>query len=1099
MSRWIRCHLAWVLVLAVSGLVAQVPTGEITGSVSDPTGAVIAGASLVLVNPATNTQRTITTNEAGIFVLTALPPGMYNLRVGATGFATQARNGIELQVAQVARFDIVLQVGDVTEVVEVTGGAPLIDTDNAAVGTVIENRRILELPLNGRNYLQLASLTPGVTTSASPSGVGSTRQGGTRSSFTLSAAGQRIFNNHYTLDGLENTDPNFNSFIFLPSLDALQEFKVESGIFSAEYGHNMAQVNATTKSGTNEYHGTLFEFLRNAKLDAKNYFDRGDDPIPPFKRNQFGVTFGGPIVRDKLFFFANYEGLRERKALTQTATVPSDPFRAGNFSAESTVIYDPDTRTYGANNQVLSAQPFPNNTIPANRIHPISSNYLQKYVPRPNLTAGFAANNFLNTEGQRTDSDQENVRIDYLMSPSHTLMGRFSHSDELQYNPSNTPAMGTNVDSKVYQAMLRHTWLLGANKVNEIKFGVSRLANGQIAPRAYVENAVDELGVPGLDTSNPIYWGVPRFQPGGGISAFGDGPDAPFQAWDTIFHLSDGFSWVTGTHSIKFGADIERTRFNAISGTVPRGRFSWNGLYTTTGAPGVSTTVVNNMADYLLGLMSQSESQVGNPIASFRGLTMAGYIHDTWRVTPKLTLNLGLRYENDRPFKDKNDAIVNIDFRWDNSVFPTFVRAGEGDPYEGDPQFRLPSTIPYVRDGRFGRGALRPDNTDFAPRLGIAYSLNDKTVIRTGLGIYYVHDIGTGYYEIVRNAPFSIRQQENADTNRPNLNWGRPFSQTGTPTFFLAVENHDPTAYVPQWSFGVQRQLSESTSLEVNYLGSSGVYLRRLIIYNNPEPGPGNQNARRPFPIFNGGFQTMNGSAHSSYNSLQARLQQRFSRGFTFLGSFSWGKSIDNGSGVRQQNGDTFAPANVYDLKAERGLSAFDFRRRLTTSLLYELPFAKDNKILGGWQIGSILTLQDGFHVDTGCNSANSVQNNGSTCRPDATGISPDLPRGEQDPRRWFNPAAFVNRLPGGAPFRYGNAGRNVVTGPGVISWDFSVNKNFQFTERQRLEFRAEFFNLPNHPIWANPGTGFGSTVFGVIGSTRADSRQIQFGLKYLF
>jgi hypothetical protein len=318
-----------VAVVLISGnlaLRAQIPTGEITGTVTDPTGAVVSGALITLTHPATNTQRTVRTNTSGIYDLPALPPGTYNLKVEMQGFSAQVRNDIGLQVAQVARIDVSLQLGNATQIVEVTGGAPVIESESTAVGTVIENQRIVELPLNGRNYLQLAALTPAATTSSPPSSVESLRQGGTRSLFTLSVGGQRIFLNHYTLDGIENTDPNWNSYILLPSLDALQEFKVETGIFPAEYGHNMSQINVTTKSGTNEVHGVAFEFLRNSALDAKNYFDVKMQPIPPFKRNQFGVTLGGPVEiprlvhgKDKLFFFFDYEGLRERKALTQGA------------------------------------------------------------------------------------------------------------------------------------------------------------------------------------------------------------------------------------------------------------------------------------------------------------------------------------------------------------------------------------------------------------------------------------------------------------------------------------------------------------------------------------------------------------------------------------------------------------------------------------------------------------------------------------------------------------------------------------------------------------------------------------------------------------
>ncbi|MDQ6699816.1 MAG: carboxypeptidase-like regulatory domain-containing protein, partial [Acidobacteriota bacterium] len=409
-------------------LPAQITTAEITGTVTDTADAVIAGATVTATNPATNTQRTATTSGAGVYSLSALPPGVYSLRVEMPGFSSQVRSNIELQVAQVARFDVTLQVGNVTEVVEVQGGAPLIETDNTSLGTVIENQRILDLPLNGRNYLQLAALTPGATTAAPASFVMGLRQGGTRSLFTLTVSGQRIIFNRYLLDGLENTSPNWQSYIFLPSLDALQEFKVESGITPAEYGKNATQINVTTKSGTNNLHGSAWEFVRNSYFDARNYFNPKSVEQPPFKRNQFGFTIGGPLYvpkvfngRNKLFFMVNYEGLRERKALVQPATVPPSAWVNGDFSAVATPIYDVNTRVLNAaGNAVISSTPFPGNRIPASRLAPISVKYMQDWMPTVNAAVA-TANNFTNTEGRPTDNNQENARFDWVQNSNSTF------------------------------------------------------------------------------------------------------------------------------------------------------------------------------------------------------------------------------------------------------------------------------------------------------------------------------------------------------------------------------------------------------------------------------------------------------------------------------------------------------------------------------------------------------------------------------------------------------------------------------------------------------------------------------------------------------
>ncbi|MBC7928867.1 MAG: carboxypeptidase regulatory-like domain-containing protein, partial [Bryobacteraceae bacterium] len=363
-----------VTTLALAAIAyAQAPTGQINGTVTDPSGAVISGAEISAVNPATNVRRTTTTDDDGLYALPALPPGVYNLEVDAKGFPKQIRQGLELQVGQVARVDLTVQIGNVSETVQVAAQAPILQSETTELGTVIENKRIVDLPLNGRNYLQLASLAPGATTYGPASSQGQQRMGGSRNSFALNVAGQRVHFNHYTLDGVENTDPNFNTYLMLPSIDALQEFKVESGLFQAEYGRGIAQINVSTKSGSNQIHGAVFEFLRNSALDAKNYFDRGDRAIPPFKRNQFGVTASGPIVKSRLFWLFSYEGLRERKALTSTGNVPNAMQRAGDFSNLTTLIRDPFTRVVQSNVVIDPGTPFPDNRIPANRISPLST------------------------------------------------------------------------------------------------------------------------------------------------------------------------------------------------------------------------------------------------------------------------------------------------------------------------------------------------------------------------------------------------------------------------------------------------------------------------------------------------------------------------------------------------------------------------------------------------------------------------------------------------------------------------------------------------------------------------------------------------------
>jgi hypothetical protein len=1084
-----RTRLVFALLLMGAVLWSQAPTGQITGTVTDPSGAVIAGAIVTATNPATNVRREAIANDEGLFTIPALPPGIYNVQVEAKGFPKQVRENVELQVGQVAKIDFSLQMGNVAETIQVTGGAPILQSETAELGTVIENKRIVDLPLNGRNYLQLASLAPGATTNGPASSQGQQRMGGSRNTFALNVAGQRVHFNHYTLDGMENTDPNFNTYLLLPSIDALQEFKVESGIFQAEYGRAIAQIIVSTKSGTNQIHGAIFEFLRNSKMDAKNYFDRGNLPIPPFKRNQFGGTASGPIVKNRVFWLFSYEGLRERKALTSTGVVPNAAQRAGDFSSLSTSVVDPFTKVQ-----------FPGNKIPADRISPLSTRILNDFFPQPNVVG---PNNFINNEGRRSDSDQYTGRIDFSQSDKSNWFFRYSQVSDPQYLPSFAPQMGNNVQIDAKQPVIAYTRLFGTNKVNEVRFGVNRFISQNIQTRANTKNIVQELGIPGVDTSIPLFWGIPFFQIGG-FSNVGECNDCPFVNWNTSFQVKDDLSWTKGRHQFKLGGEVRRLRYNQIGAVVPRGRFTWNGQYSN-----------NPMADMLLGYMSQSESQIGAPIANFRQNYFALYLQDSWKLNPRLTVNLGLRWEAEPPYLDKYDAIVNIDYKWDNSHDPIFVRAGTGPLLEGNPKFPVGPPFQLVRDGRYGRRAYKSDWNDFAPRLGIAYQLNDKTVIRSGAGIYYVREISNAVFDITRNIPFTIRQNEVANNTTPNLSWARPFTQTGAPTFILANQFDEPTSYVAQYSFGVQRELTQNMSLEVSYIGSAGVHLRRLMVYNSAPPGPGSTNSRRPFTYLNGNIQLMNAPSHSSYHALHVRLQHRFYNGFTLLSSYAYGKSIDNGSGVRTTDGDALTPSDNYNLRGERGRSAFDFRQRWTNSFLYELPFGRGkrwlrdnavtNAVLGGWQLGGIFTLQSGFPNSVYCGPGN-WQNNDTTCYADATGIKPELPRGEQDPSRWFNLGAFVNRV-GTAnnrpqditAYRYGNVGRNVFDGPGIIALDASITKNWALRESTRLEFRGEFFNAPNHPLWGQPNTSPGSSTYGVIGSTRIDPRDIQLALKLVF
>jgi hypothetical protein len=588
----------------------------------------------------------------------------------------------------------------------------------------------------------------------------------------------------------------------------------------------------------------------------------------------------------------------------------------------------------------------------------------------------------------------------------------------------------------------------------------------------------------------------------------GNSPDSPFINYDTMIQANNNFAWTTGKHSVKFGGEITRTRFNQLGGVTTRGRFSVNGQYSSSGIPGEPIVAAHNIADWMLGNFSVSESQSGIPLANYRNWYFAFYVQDNWKVTRKFNVNIGLRWEDYTPWVDKFDAIINVTNKWDNSVFPTFVRAGKGDPFEGGPFCcRPPSSLPFVRDGSRGRGIQKNRMDSWGPRLGITYQITPGTVLRAGAGVYYVQEIQNKNFEVVRHPPFTVRRNETANNLIPNLTWQRlSVIESNIPSLFFGHEYDVRRPHVGQWSLGVQRQLAGNMSLDVNYLGASGQYLEGAAGTNFARPGAGAVNPRRPFPIFGGTGVWIEGAYHSTYHAMQAKFQHRPRYGLNLLTAFTWGKSIDDLSSYRIQFGDA-GISDVFNKRASRGLSSFDFRRNLTNSLLYQLPFGKGQKylansrgadlVVGGWQVGSIVTLVSGFPVSPVCGTG-AVQNGDGSCYSDNLGSNPNLERGKQDPRRWFDTSVFVNRLPNSG-FRFGNAGRNTIIGPGVVNWDFSLLKEFHLNERHNLELRWEVFNLPNHALWDIPGGTVGAPNYGVISATKIDNRQMQLALRYSF
>lgn len=1093
--------------------------GEITGEIRDVSGGALVGANVTVTAPATGATRSTSSNDAGVFRFPALPPGSYNLKVEMPGFRTAARSGIELQVQQIVRADFTLQVGEITQVVDVSGVAGLLNTEDSTVGTVVENRRIVELPLNGRNFLQLVSLTPNVSFGFSTAGTVESRQGGLRSQQNISIAGQRTSFNRFTLDGIENTDVNFLTYVFLPSIDALQEFKVQSGVFPAEFGRATGQVNVSTKSGANQLHGALFEFIRNDKLDAKNYaFTQNRPKKDPFKLNQYGVTVGGPVWlpklfngRNRLFFLSNFEGVRDRKQRQGIFNVPTSAMRDGVFSQNSNPIYDPATRV--SQGGVVTASLFPGNVIPRNRFHPTAVKFLE-FIPAPNVNTGGLVSNYQIGLNRRIDRDQFTQRIDFVESNSSTWFGRYSYSSEKELQEG-VKLNGTKLVTEIHQGALSNTRIFSPRWVNELRIGYNSFFNSLGTELAFERDVLSELNIPGIKSPSPSAWGTPQMTFTGIGGSFGDNNNGPFSNDNQRIQVVDNVSWTRGAHSLRFGVEVLNDHFNQFGNSFVRGVFAFDGIATQNPESSDSRSRTgNSFADFLLGFPRQVNNALALADVRFRATSQYYYIDDIWKVTPRLTLNLGLRYENTPPFKDKLGTAINVDTPFfdqapnvaDLNRHPTFIRIGSGDFYEGT-LLRFNPAIKVARDGRLGSRLVRRDSNDFAPRFGIAYSPSSKWTVRTGFGVFYSQDQGNARFDMARN--LSGRRDEATLADFPNLTFSAPFSSTGSTVqvnrpFAFANIYERRTPYTLQYLLNLQRELKEGILLEVGYLGSVSRKLEQAYGLNQPVPSAiGSVVSRTPYPEF-GTIQMLDSIGKANYNSLAVKLQERFSRGLSYLISYTWSKAIDLNSGIRGPNTDTLFPNNNYDVQAERALSGFHAAHRFVGSTLYELPFGKGKRLLnqggiadvllGGWQVSSIVTLQSGnpMNVRVGGDQSNTGSFAG---RMNATGQPTQLARGVRNTDRWFNKAAYALQ-----PFgTLGNSGRNPVILPGVIHWDFSTQKNFRVVEGQQLQFRFEAFNFANHPNWGNPGFELLSSDFGVIRSTRTNMRELQFGLKYVF
>jgi hypothetical protein len=1053
--------------MLAAALQAQAPNATITGAVQDPSKTNVPGVSITVTNNATSYSRTTATGPNGDYRISGLPVGRYDLRAEIQGFKTATISNITLEVDQVARVDVTLEIGQVAETVEVRGTvAPLVQVEDSRVGTVITNKQIVELPLNGRNFIQLNRLVPGVV--PGPRGnFFDANSAQLDSSFSVN--GQRIYANQFYVDGANTTQAQSQANSFSPPIDSIQEFKLQTSLYSADLGQGGAgQVNLVTKSGTNSVHGALHEFLRNDVFDARNFFDpprevreaRLGRELPAFRQNQFGGVFGAPVVipklyngKDRTFVFFSYEGLRVSQEQTATALIPTLPQRQGNLSTLPGPIRDP-----------LTGETFPGNVIPPNRINQISRDLLPWY-PIPNSPD--PARNFVSSSPTRNHTDYVGVRVDQRLGQKDNLMVRYQQQTKDLEPFVLNPNFGILSDNRSYNPMVTETHVFTPNLINEVKVSYNKNTFSQINRNSYGEDIVGQLGILGLNQSEPRDFGVPGIS----VSGFqGLGDATTYEVPHQIFQVQDSVSWVHGKHALKFGGDFQRHYYNFIEILTPRGSFSFNGQFSG-----------NPLADFLLGHPASVTRSIDEFSPRYRRNWAHAFVQDDWHVSSGLTLNLGVRYEaNFRPIS-LNDTIATFDPAQSRMV--------------------LPGQSGYPRSLK--EGGLN----NFAPRFGFAYRLTDdnKTALRGGYGIFFQQLPTNEDIDLAINPPFITQNSVISDLSRPTINFQDPFGvATGvvtSPVLVFGAPKEFPDPYIQQWSLNLQRSLPGDILIDSGYIGNKGTRLTRLNWINQALPGAGPVQARRPYQGF-GTIYWIEPSAASSYHGIQIKAEKRFSHGLTFLGSYTFSRAIDDASTAVIGTGEGNANIqNALNKSAEKGLSLFDTRNVFSFNWVYEVPFGSGravplrgvaDAVLGGWHINGIASFRSGqpFTVALGTTNANVGD---GTERPDQLG-DPNLSGSQSTVNRFFDTSVFARP----APLVFGNAGRNTVIGPGFTNFDFSLVKNFRLAEQITLQFRTEFFNALNHPNFFKPVATFTSPAFGSLTAANF-SRQIQFALKLVF
>jgi Carboxypeptidase regulatory-like domain/TonB dependent receptor len=1075
-------YLALILISALASLAnAQVDTGSISGTVRDQSGAIIQNAVVEVTNPSSGSSFSSRTNRDGIYAVVDLRPGTYNVSVSNPGFQSTTKSGIDVRVQDRLAIDFDLKLGETSTSVSVQDSAPLLETETSSLGHVVEEKEIQSLPLNGRNYIQLSVLGPGTSVS---------QRSNERNSFVSN--GQREIQNSYVLDGIDNKNKivGFDSSAaqsIEPVIDALQEFKVQTGTYSAEFGQAAGGVvNVSIRSGTDRIHGSVFEYIRNSYLDASPFFQPALTAKPQFIQNQYGATIGGPIIKNRTFLFFAWQSSRTTDASPQLAVVPTATQLQGFFT---TPIYNPATTVANPNGSGYIRTLFPENRIPSSSFDPVAAKLLSLF-PAPNLTG---ANNFFSNQKESVSNDQYIGRLDHRFSDKDTAFVHYIASFTTNVLPAVLPppaSTPSTVWPEAHSFAASETHIFSPTLLNEARVGYQETREKQTAvgPRLFDEYGI--IGAPDL----PNVTGLPTFAVTGLTTIGTTGPgtlqtpatgsgNLPIDKQGRTIQFNDNLTWQRGRHTLKFGFDFQQVTLYAKVTLNARPSYTFSGVYTQN--PQGRSGTGNPLADFLLGYTSASTVSTDSDSES-RQHIYQGYVQDDWKATPQLTVNAGIRYELPLPFYETANHYSNAILE-PGPLYGTLLNASDAAKYG------------------YRRSFVDPNFHNFAPRLGFAYQLNHKTLIRTAFGIFYGRDENVPVADRpTNNPPYFISSSYTSDQIDPSiiLSTGFPSNAIDPASVETPSVNsyfkHSPTPYVQQWNLNVQRDLGYGFVGQVTYVGSTTIHLYYPNQIDQPTPGPGAIQPRRPFPQFSA-LHAYGPYVNANYNSLQAQAERRFRNGFSILAAYTYGHSIDDGP---SQVDTVVAPQNAYNFAAERGSSAFDIRHRLAVSSVYELPFGKGkaflansrvgNAIAGGWLLTGIFSAQTGLPF-TPVESVDG-SNTGTTQHPNRVGNG-NLPSGQRTIKKWFDTTAF----PTPAQYTFGDSGRNILVGPGFHDIDLGLSRTISLLESTTLEIRAEAFNLFNTPQFGLPNATLNQSTTAVISSVLNPQREIQFAGRLRF